>query len=169
MCPGFSCYSFTIKQSINRCKRSITAGKSELESWHGTLKSWTSSYEHSTRAACCFFHCLPTCPTHLSLYSCLTEQQCSWKMVTVIFSLFSLVRKFTGCCLLQLKRISSCQPYFLTASLASNLTFPSFPGPVSFLFSLLRLILRVPCRLVLRRPYGFFSAPSLSSPPPPAL
>lgn len=60
----------------------------------------------------------------------------SWKMATVIFSLFLLVRKFTGRCLLQLKRISSCQPYFLTAFLASNLTSPSFPGPVSFLFSL---------------------------------
>lgn len=42
----------------------------------------------------------------------------SWKMVTVIFSLFLLVRKFTGRCLLQLKRISSCQPYFLTENKA---------------------------------------------------
>lgn len=75
----FSCYSFTIKtvdKSLQAQHHSITAGKSELESWHGTLKSWTSSYDHSTRAVCFFFHCLPTCPTHLSLCSCLTEQQC---------------------------------------------------------------------------------------------
>lgn len=165
MCPDFLVIPSQLKQSINRCKRSITAGKSELESWHGPLKSWTSSYDHSTRAVCFFFHCLPTCPTHLSLCSCLTEQQCFLEDGNChIFFIF--VRKFN---FLQLKRISSCQPYFLTAFLASNLTFPSFPGPVSFLFSLLCLILRVPCRLVLRRPYGFFSAPSLSSPPPPPL